>query len=71
MSALLPDNGIFICGISKAFFPGLRIAFAVVPERFLYKFTQTVTNTVWMAPPISAELVTRLIERWHCCRNYE
>lgn len=62
LSALLPDNGIFICGISKAFFPGLRIAFAVVPERFLYKFTQTVTNTVWMAPTISSELVTRLIE---------
>ena len=62
LSALVPDQGIFICGISKVFFPGLRIAFAVVPERFLYKFTQTVTNTVWMASTISAELVTRIIE---------
>ncbi|HWP96563.1 MAG TPA: PLP-dependent aminotransferase family protein [Syntrophomonadaceae bacterium] len=62
LSALVPDNGVFICGISKALFPGLRIAFAVVPERFLYKFTQTVTNTIWMAPPLNSELVTRLIE---------
>jgi DNA-binding transcriptional MocR family regulator len=62
LSALVPDHGIFICGISKVFFPGLRIAFAVVPKRFLHKFTQTVTNTVWMAPTISAELVTRIIE---------
>jgi len=62
LSTLVPDNGIFICGVSKALFPGLRIAFTVVPERFLYKFTQAVTNTVWMATPISSELVTRLIE---------
>lgn len=62
LSSLVPENGIFICGISKALFPGLRIAFTQVPERFLYKFTRAVANTVWMAPPISAELVTRLIE---------
>lgn len=62
LSALVPDQGIFICGISKVFFPGLRIAFAVIPERFLHKFTQTVTNTVWMAPPLNAELVTHIIE---------
>jgi DNA-binding transcriptional MocR family regulator len=62
LSTLVPDNGVFICGISKALFPGLRIGFAYVPERFLYKFTQAVANTIWMAPPISAEMVTRLIE---------
>ncbi|MBP1745260.1 MAG: transcriptional regulator, GntR family with aminotransferase domain, partial [Firmicutes bacterium] len=62
LSTLVPDNGIFICGISKALFPGLRIGFAYVPERFLYKFTQAVANTIWMAPPISAEMVARLIE---------
>lgn len=62
LSTLVPDNGIFIWGTSKALFPGLRIAFTVVPERFSYKFIQAVTNTVWMAPTISSELVTRLIE---------
>jgi DNA-binding transcriptional MocR family regulator len=48
--------------MSKAFFPGLRIAITAVPDRFLCKFTQAVTNTVWMAPAISSELVSRLIE---------
>jgi DNA-binding transcriptional MocR family regulator len=62
LSALVPDRGIFICGISKALLPGLRIAFAVVPEHLLYKFIQAVTSTVWMAPPIGSELVARLIE---------
>jgi DNA-binding transcriptional MocR family regulator len=62
LSTLVPDNGIFICGISKALFPGFRIGFAYVPERFLYRFTQAVANTIWMAPPICAEMVTRLIE---------
>jgi len=62
LSTLVPDNGIFICGISKALFPGFRIGFAYVPERFLYRFTQAVANTIWMAAPICAEMVTRLIE---------
>lgn len=62
LSALVPDSGIFICGISKALFPGLRIAFTAVPEKYLHKFTQAVVNTVWMAPTISSELVIRLIE---------
>ncbi|QHI71722.1 aminotransferase-like domain-containing protein [Aminipila terrae] len=62
LSALVPDKGIFISGISKALLPGLRIAFVVVPEQFLHKFIHAVTSTVWMAPPISAELVTRFIE---------
>ncbi|WP_227018918.1 PLP-dependent aminotransferase family protein [Sinanaerobacter chloroacetimidivorans] len=62
LSTLVPDNGVYICSISKSLFPGLRIAFASVPQRFLYKFNQAVTNTVWMAPTISSELVTQFIE---------
>lgn len=62
LSSLVPEQGIFICGSSKVFFPGLRVAFTVVPEAFLNKFTQGVTGTVWMAPTLSVELVTQLIE---------
>lgn len=62
ISTLVPDNSIFICGISKAFFPGLRISFAFVPEKYLYKIIQAVANTICMAPPICAELVIKLIE---------
>lgn len=62
LTTLVPDNGIFICGMSKTLLPGLRIAITAVPDRFICKFTQTVTNTVWMAPAISAELVSCLIE---------
>lgn len=62
LSELVPDNGIFICGMSKTFFPGLRIAFVKVPRRYLDKFVSAITSTVWMAPPLNAELVTRIIE---------
>lgn len=62
LSALVPENGIFICGMSKTFFPGLRIAFAKVPQKYMDKFIQTITNTVWMAPPLNAEIVTRMID---------
>jgi DNA-binding transcriptional MocR family regulator len=62
LSTLVPDQGIFICGISKALFPGLRIALTVVPEQFMPRFIQAVNNTIWMAPPLSAELVARMIE---------
>lgn len=57
-----PGNGIFISSMSKAVFPGLRVSFAVVPERFIYRFVQAVTNTVWMTSPISAEIACNLIE---------
>ena len=47
----------FICGISKALFPGLRIAFTLVPERlFITNLLRLVANTIWMAPPINSEL---------------
>uniref|UniRef100_UPI003565925C aminotransferase-like domain-containing protein n=1 Tax=Lutispora sp. TaxID=2828727 RepID=UPI003565925C len=62
LSALVPDKGIFICGISKALLPGLRIAYVAVPEQLLYKFIQVVTSTIWMATPLSSEIASRLIE---------
>jgi len=57
----VPEHTIYICGISKTLYPGLRIAYAKVPEKHQQKFIQTVTSTVWMAPPISAEIATQLI----------
>ncbi|WP_379970950.1 PLP-dependent aminotransferase family protein [Ectobacillus sp. sgz5001026] len=62
LSSLVPEQGIFICSISKLLFPGLRVAFAIVPDRYLYKFTNAVTNTIWMASPLSCEIITRFIE---------
>lgn len=61
LTSLVPEQGIYISGISKVFFPGLRIAFAAVPERYRLAFTQAVVNTIWMAPPLNAELICRCI----------
>jgi len=62
LTCLVPDNGIFISSMSKAVFPGLRISFVIVPERFMYRFVQVVTNTIWMTSPILAEIACNLIE---------
>lgn len=62
ISEMIPTNSVFICGLSKALLPGLRIAFTVLPDKFLDAFIQTVTNTAWMAAPICSEIASRLIE---------
>ncbi len=62
ISEMIPQNSVFICGLSKALLPGLRIAFTVLPDKFLDAFIQTVTNTAWMAAPICSEIASRLIE---------
>ena len=56
VSARVPERGIFIAGVSKAFGAGLRVAFMSVPAPLRAELSDAVLNTVWMASPISAEL---------------
>ncbi len=63
ISSFIPDQSIYICGTSKNLYAGLRIAYSVVPQKYHKKFLHTVTTTVWMAPPISSEIVSQLIIR--------
>lgn len=62
LSSLVPKHSYFICGISKLLYPGLRIAFVKVPEHHVKRFINALVHTVWMASPISAEILTQLIE---------
>lgn len=57
LSSLVPAQSIFICSLSKAFFPGLRIAFVKVPETHYSGFMHALSSTVWMAPPLNAEIL--------------
>ncbi len=61
VSALVPKQGIYIGGTSKLFGPGFRISFVRVPEAYFELVEKGLLNTTWMASPITAELVTRLI----------
>lgn len=63
ISSFIPEHSIFISGTSKNLYAGLRIAYAVVPQKYHKRFVQTVTTTIWMAPPMSCEIVSQLIKR--------
>ncbi len=61
LSALLPDHAIFLAGVSKALGAGLRISFMAAPKRFRSRLENAVLSTVWMASPLNAEIVRRIV----------
>ncbi len=62
VSAYAPEHGIYIGGTSKLLGPGFRISFTKVPDAYIERMKKGVLNTSWMASPITAEIVARLIE---------
>ncbi len=62
ISALVPDNGIYIAGISKALAAGLRVGFMVVPQKFRRSVREAILNTTWMTPPLNVELLSMWIK---------
>lgn len=61
LSALVPSHSIYIAGISKLLGAGFRISFAAVPGRFKNSIEKAILNTIWMASPINAEIVSKLL----------
>lgn len=61
LSSLVPDHGIYIAGLSKLLGAGLRICFTAAPPRFRSQLEKAILSTVWMASPVSAELVSQLL----------
>lgn len=61
LSALLPQNSIYIASVSKAFFAGLRVSFVVAPKHLRLKIAKAVLNTIWMTPPLNAAIVCACI----------
>lgn len=61
LAPLVPDNSIYIAGLSKAFYAGLRVGFAVVPPPLHNVLSQAVVDTMWMASPLSVEVACESI----------
>ncbi len=55
------SQSVFIAGLSKVLGPGLRTTFVAAPETTCHRLARGVLNTVWMAPPLSAQLACRMI----------
>jgi DNA-binding transcriptional MocR family regulator len=61
LTELLPDLGHYLVGTSKSLAPGLRIGYLAIPKGREAIFVNALSATVWMAPPLTAEIVTRWI----------
>ena len=61
ISPLIPERTFYITSFAKCLDPGLRIGSMVVPDAFRDRSINAVRATGWMASPIMAELVVRLI----------
>ena len=60
--ALAPERVVYVNGASKCLAPGLRIGFLVVPPDLVGRIANSVRTTIWMAPPLMAEVVRRWVE---------
>ena len=61
ISGLIPERSFFIVSFAKCLAPGLRIAAMIAPEAFRDRSINALRATGWMAAPLMAEVVSRLI----------
>lgn len=61
ISARAKGRSLFIAGMSKSIAAGLRVSFVVSPKHLLKPLAQAVLNTIWMTPPLNAELASMWI----------
>ncbi|MBR1256353.1 PLP-dependent aminotransferase family protein [Bradyrhizobium sp. AUGA SZCCT0240] len=59
--ALVPERCFYVTSFAKCLAPGLRIGGMVAPENFRDRCINAIRATGWMASPIMAEVVTRLV----------
>ncbi|HEY4141499.1 MAG TPA: PLP-dependent aminotransferase family protein [Pseudolabrys sp.] len=62
LSARMPERSFYIVSFAKCLTPGLRIGAMVAPPAFRDRCINGLRSTGWMAAPLMAEVVTRLIE---------
>jgi DNA-binding transcriptional MocR family regulator len=61
VSTLIPERSFYVTSFAKCLAPGLRIGAMVAPESFRDRVINAIRATGWMASPVMAELVARLI----------
>ena len=62
LAALAPERTFMVASTSKCLAGGLRVAYVAVPEGQVNRLSRAVNGTVWMAPPLMAEIATLWIE---------
>ncbi len=62
LAQIAPETTIYVTSLSKAVAPGLRVGFLKVPTKLAAALHQSVNLSVWMTPPLTLEVASRLIE---------
>lgn len=68
VSSFAPQNSIYINSLSKSVAPGLRVGYLNAPATMHERLTAAMRATTWMAPPIMAELATRMVRSGDAAR---
>ena len=61
LAALAPERVLYVTSLSKSMAAGLRLGYVACPEALLGRLAAAVRSTVWMAPPLMAEIGARWI----------
>jgi DNA-binding transcriptional MocR family regulator len=69
VSGLIPERSFYILSFAKCLAPGLRIAAMIAPDSFRDRSINGVRATGWMAVPLMAEVVARLISTGDLARQ--
>ena len=62
LSCLVPDRTVYVTSLSKAVAPGLRVGFLRAPSALVPALRQAINLSVWMTPPVTLEIASRLID---------
>src|SRR5258708_3704966 len=69
VSRFIPERSFYIVSLAKCLAPGLRIAAMIAPEAFRDRSINALRATGWMAVPVMAEVVARLIHNGGLARQ--
>lgn len=62
IAATAPEHTVYVTSLSKSVAPGLRVGFLSTPPRLVPALRHAINLSVWMTPPLNAEIAARLIE---------
>jgi DNA-binding transcriptional MocR family regulator len=61
LAELAPERVLHVTSLSKSLAPGLRVGFLLAPGDLVDRLTLAMRASVWAAPPLMVELVSRWI----------
>jgi DNA-binding transcriptional MocR family regulator len=62
LAAAIPERSFYLTNLSKTLAPGLRLGFLVVPEGQMSAVERIMAASIWMNPPLTAEIGSRWID---------